>query len=154
MIEIRKTINADSRFSQNPDLTEKDLLEDSREHIRHVQKGCGFFADMLREAGRNHDRTKISGIKQFYLDFTKLKPGKDFMNGKWWKLHMTERHHLKDSVPNDVNLIDVIEMIVDRAMACKARSTGECEPVALSEEILLKAVDNTLRLLLSKIEVK
>ena len=44
-----------------------------------------------------------------------MNDGTDFINDEWYQLHIkAERHHLLSNCPDDVNLIDVLEMIVDK----------------------------------------
>ena len=64
----------------------------------------------------------------------------------------TERHHLLSYCPDDVNIIDVLEMIVDCTLAGLTRS-GTVRPVEINDEILKKAVDNTVQLIKNMIEV-
>lgn len=64
----------------------------------------------------------------------------------------TERHHLLSYCPDDVNIIDVLEMIVDCTLAGLTRS-GTIRPVELNDEILKKAVDNTVQLIKNMVEV-
>jgi hypothetical protein len=64
-----------------------------------------------------------------------------------------ERHHLDDRVPDDVNLLDVIEMVVDCVVAGMAR-TGEVYPIELSNDILQKALKNTKELLIKHTKVQ
>jgi hypothetical protein len=127
-----------------------NLLLSSIQHIGDVQLGMNFFAEKLIEAGRIHDHTKLSGIDEFYSDFKT-----SFKTIGWWNNHkQTERHHLSMSgvIPEDVNLIDVIEYIIDGAMAGMARS-GEYRKEEIPEGLLELAFNNTIKLLLSKIEV-
>jgi hypothetical protein len=64
------------------------------------------------------------------------------------------RHHLdaEGGVPEDVNLFDVMEMLVDRTVAGMARS-GDVFPLELPDELLQKATQNTMKLLIDAIEV-
>ena len=62
----------------------------------------------------------------------------------------TERHHLNEHCPDDVNLIDVIEMICDCVCAGMARS-GSVYPVTISSEILQKAVENTVNMCIESV---
>ena len=55
--------------------------------------------------------------------------------------------------PDDVNLIDVLEMIVDCICAGLARS-GEVRPIEINDDILHKAIDNTIELIKSVVEVE
>ena len=52
----------------------------------------------------------------------------------------------------DVNLLDVLEHIVDGVMAGLARS-GTYRPSEISPELLKRAFDNTVQLLLENVEV-
>ncbi len=78
----------------------------------------------------------------------------EFRKLNWWKIHQTkERHHLNDHCPDDVNLIDVMEMLCDCVCAGKAR-TGNVYPINISPDILEKAVANTQKLLEENISVE
>lgn len=65
-----------------------------------------------------------------------------------------ERHHLDtpDGERDDVNMLDVLEWIVDGVMAGKARS-GEYYFRPISDELLQKALTNTIKLLLDNVQV-
>ena len=65
---------------------------------------------------------------------------------------MTERHHLNDNVPEDVNLIDVLEMVIDCTVAGLARS-GEVYNITIPNDVLIKAIDNTKNLIIDATEV-
>lgn len=68
------------------------------------------------------------------------------MSGEWYQLHVnSERHHLLSRCPEDVNLLDVVEMIVDCVCAGKTRS-GEVRDLEISTDILEKALKNTVKL--------
>ena len=64
-----------------------------------------------------------------------------------------KRHHLLSRCPDDVDLLDVIEMIVDCVCAGKARS-GEVRPLEISDDILRLAVENTVKLVDNLTEVE
>lgn len=75
-----------------------------------------------------------------------MNDGVDFVSGEWYQLHInTERHHLLSRCPDDVNLLDVIEMIVDCVCAGKTRS-GKVRDLEISQEILNKALKNTVKM--------
>ena len=152
MIEIKKSINTDTRTAKD-NIVKKELKNDTILHIKDVKNGCKFIADQLIKSGENHDYTKLALIDKFYEDFSTRAKGDEFKKLGWWKQHMKERHHLNDSVPEDVNLIDVIEMIVDCCMAGMARS-GTVYDVKIDSGILQRAVENTKILLLKNIEIK
>ncbi len=150
MIRIKESKTADTRTCDVSKVTKEQLFSSSIQHIRDVQMGMNFFAMMLIDAGNIHDHTKLSGIDQFYSEFKT-----SFATTKWWENHkVEERHHLSENgvVPENVNLIDVIEYIVDGAMAGMARS-GEYRKENIPKGLLEKAFDNTINLLLSEIEV-
>ena len=115
-----------------------------------VTSGLGFFSTLLSLAAINHDSDKIDDIDMFFSDF---KTG--FATTGWWDNHRKiSRHHLNstDGIPEGVNLIDVLEMITDCVMAGMARS-GKVYAITLSQETLQKAFENTVKLLLSEVEV-
>lgn len=142
MIEVRKAVNADSR-SANIDLTQESLLTDTKNHIRDVGKGMDFIAEQIMNRATKHDHTKTENIYQFY-DAIK---SNHIKNTFWYQMHISsERHHLKSHVPDDVNLIDVIEHLVDCTMAGLTRS-GTIYDVDIPVEVLQKAVANTVELL-------
>ena len=71
---------------------------------------------------------------------------KHFTDMEWYKqIHIVEeRHHLLSNCPDDVNLIDVLEMVIDCVCAGMARS-GKVRPLEISDDILRKAVANTAK---------
>jgi hypothetical protein len=153
MIKIKESKTADSRTAEGKPGKDR-LLASSVQHIGDVQKGIAFFAQKLIEAGAVHDCTKIDGIDDFYDLYSQGLTGDAFKAGKWFKRHVTEeRHHLNDHIPEDVTLIDVLERIADISMAGMGRS-GRVYDDTLSGEILQKAYQNTVKLLVSNIEVE
>ena len=152
-IQIKKSKNADTRTCDWSKVTKDDLRKNSLQHIYDVMKGMLFFSKLIRDAGFKHDYTKIDQIDQFHKDFSH---GFDKDHQTWWKNHQEEeRHHLKDPdyVQNNVNLIDILEMITDGVMAGLARS-GEYRPEEISDDLLRKAFDNTIQLLLDNVELE
>ena len=148
MLTINKSPNADSRTS-NDDLTIETLGSSTEMHISDVQKGLTFFNNLLTNAALYHDFTKLAYLEEFY---DALKSG-DVKNSKWYKLHISrERHHLMSKVPEDVNLIDVIEQLTDCVMAGLARS-GDIYDINPSDELIQKAYKNTVELLKSNVKV-
>ena len=111
----------------------------------------GFFAAKLAEAASVHDYDKLSLIDWFFEDF-KTK----FHQDGWLKNHRKiHRHHLNylDGVPDDVNLIDIIEHVADCVMSGMARA-GDVYPVELNSDLLQQALLNTVELLKSQVKVK
>ena len=124
-------------------------------HRSDVRKVMVCIADMIKEAGKNHDWTKTGEYEiEFFRDFKAALEGKqEFIDGTWWPMHVTtERHHLLSYCPDDVNIIDVLEMIVDCTLAGLTRS-GTVRPVEIDSEILKKAVDNTVELIKNNVEL-
>ena len=150
MIKIKPSPTADTRTCDVSKVDKKTLLDSSQQHIADVGAGIAFFAGKLVEAASVHDYDKLSEIDWFFEDF-KTK----FEQTSWWENHRRiHRHHLNydDGVPEDVNLIDVLEHIVDCVMAGMARA-GEVYELKLSDELLQRAFRNTTELLKSNVEV-
>lgn len=152
MIRIKKSPTADNRTCDPAQVTKEILLESSKQHIADVQAAMGFIGVFLCEQAERHDLDKISDIDGFHRDFI---ANFDFKHLEWWKNHkILNRHHLldDDGIPEDVNLIDVLEMICDCVMAGMARS-GSVYGLNISTETLSKAFQNTVQLLKSNVEV-
>lgn len=150
MIKIRKSPTADSRSCDYTKVTKEQLLESSKQHIEDVQEALELFRIMLDEASDRHDIDKITDIDGFYGDFQT-----GFKTKEWYERHKKlNRHHLCDEVgcPDDVNLIDVLDMIADCVMAGKARS-GNVYPFKLPPDLLGRAFNNTVELLKANVEV-
>ena len=153
-IEIRKNPYGDSRTAPK----DTDFISFSKAtdwHRSDVRKVMVCIADMIKEAGKNHDWTKTGEYEiEFFRDFKAALDGKqDFIDGTWWPMHVTaERHHLLAHCPDDVNLVDVLEMIADCTLAGLTRS-GTVRPVEIDSEILKKAVDNTVELIKNNVEL-
>jgi hypothetical protein len=131
-------------------VTKEMLLESSRQHIGDVVKAMAFFSGKLVEAAGAHDYDKLTAIDWFFSDFRTK-----FVEHGWWDNHRKiHRHHLgqEDGVPEDVNLLDVLEYIADCVMAGKARS-GSVYPLVASAELLQRAFQNTVDLISSEVEV-
>lgn len=157
MIEIRKSSTADTRTCDKTKVTKETLLASSVQHIGDVGKGIAFFAGKLTEAASIHDYDKLSAIDWFHGDFTtKIVDDKgNAIPGGWLENHYRiHRHHLdKDGgVPEDVNLIDVLEHISDCVMAGMGRA-GDVWPINLTDELLQRAIANTAALLKSQVSV-
>ena len=151
MIEIRKSKTADSRTCDYSNVTKEDLAASSLQHIHDVELGIQFFIEKLEDAMIRHDFDKLSGISHFYNDFIT-----GFEKTGWWENHKKiNRHHLGTDgvVPDDVNLVDVLEMIVDCVMAGLGRS-GSVYPLEIDPEVLMRAFKNTAKLLEDNVVVK
>lgn len=143
-IVIRKSETADTRTCDFANVSKETLLASSKQHIDDVRKAHRFFVEMLAVASRDHDPDKITDIDGFHADFVT-----GFKQTGWWDRHRKlNRHHLNmaDGIPNDVNLIDVLDFIADCVMAGMARS-GSVYPLQLPPELLERAFQNTVELL-------
>ena len=151
MIIIKQSKTADTRACDFSKVTKEQLMLSSNQHIDDIQKGMEFFAWMLMQAAARHDYDKLSDIDGFHRDFLT-----GFKQTEWWDNHRkVNRHHLlqEDGVPEDVNLIDVFDMIVDCVMAGMGRS-GSVYPLEIKPEVLMNAFNNTVELLKSNIKVE
>ena len=151
MITIRKSETADTRTCDYANVTKEKLLASSRGHINDVYRGLDFFRQKLREAAINHDTDKITNIDGFHSDFLT-----GFKETTWWDNHRKlNRHHLtqEDGIPADVNLIDVLDFITDCVMAGMARS-GSVYPLSLPTELLERAFQNTVELLINNVKLE
>ena len=155
MIKIQETKHCDTRALKDGEkLTEEAVKHDTELHIEAVEKCGDFFCDKIKEQFKKHDHTKLGEyLPAFTEALSSGFKGKEFKEQDWWEIHLTERHHLNDKVPEDVNLVDVLEMICDCVSAGMAR-TGEVYDITLSEKTLKKAFENTVTLLKKNVEVE
>ena len=119
-IKISKSPTADTRTCDVSKVQKEELLKSSRQHIADVAKAMAFFSSKLFAAAAEHDYDKLTEIDWFYEDFKTC-----FEQTGWWDNHRKiHRHHLghEDGVPQNVNLIDLLEYISDCVMAGMARS--------------------------------
>ena len=149
-IIISKSPTADTRTCDVTKVERQQLLDSSRQHIADVAKAMSFFSAKLFVAAAEHDYDKLTDIDWFYEDF-KTK----FEKTGWWDNHRKiHRHHLgqADGVPEDVNLLDMLEYVADCVMAGMARS-GDVYALEASNELLRRAFENTVALLKSQVTV-
>lgn len=154
MTTIQKNRNGDTRTASKY-VTYEAFQKANDMHRADVSSVMYELSQMIDKAGKFHDCTKKSQERMFWRDFRDtLDNGSDFVNGEWYQLHvMAERHHLLSHCPDDVNLLDVLEMIVDCVCAGKARS-GEVRELEISTDILEKALKNTVNLVDSMTEIE
>lgn len=149
MIKIKKSHTADTRTCDFANTTKETLLASSLQHIGDVVAAMGFFTQRLVKAAGEHDYDKLTTIDWFHSDFIT-----GFKQTGWWDNHRKiHRHHLAqpDGIPEDVNLIDVLEYIADCVMAGMARS-GSVYEIKLPDEVIQRAFQNTVELLKSQVE--
>jgi hypothetical protein len=152
MIKIYKNSNGDTRTAKK-DVSFKEFQEANDMHRQDVKNVMNELAFNLMLNGVTHDFTKKTREELFYNNFlSTMNEGSDFINDEWYQLHISkERHHLLSKYPEDVNLLDVLEMITDCVCAGMARS-GDVRDVEINEEILNKALKNTVTLIKNMIE--
>lgn len=155
-VKIKRNINGDTRVAKRmPTISE--FNDSNVSHKRDVKNIIDRFCEILQYSSMCHDWTKVEEPYRslFYRDMSSvIEHGADFFDGEWSKLHYyeLERHHLNRHCPEDVDLFDVIEMICDCVAAGMARS-GEVYDLDISDEILTKAVKNTVEILKAQIQV-
>lgn len=149
MVIIYKNSNGDTRTAEK-NVSFKDFQRANDMHKQDVKNVMNELALNMMNIGLQHDYTKKTDEKLFYDNFlSTMNKGTDFVNDEWYQLHIkSERHHLLSNCPDDVNLLDVLEMITDCVCAGMARN-GEVGPIEISEEVLRKALDNTVTLIKS-----
>lgn len=150
-IKIRPSPTADTRTCDYASVSKETLYDSSCVHIEDVQNALGFFRDCLDHALLRHDYDKLTDIDGFHADFVT-----GFKQTGWWDRHRKlNRHHLNaaDGVPEDVNLIDVLDHIADCVMAGMARS-GSVYELKLPPEVLERAFQNTVSLLKRQVVVE
>lgn len=150
MINIPQSSTADTRTCDFANVSKETLLASSQQHISDVRQALSFFGDLIREAARRHDYDKLSDIDGFHADFVT-----GFTQDGWWTRHrQLNRHHLlgADGVPEDVNLVDVLDLIADCVMAGMARA-GSVYPLAIDPAVLQRAFENTVEMLKREVVV-
>jgi hypothetical protein len=154
MVTIYKNPNGDTRTAPK-NVSFEEFQEANDMHREDVNQVMYELSQMIDKRGENHDCTKKSQERMFYKNFlSTMNEGTDFVNDEWYQLHIkAERHHLLSHCPDDVNLIDVLEMVSDCVCAGMARS-GEIRDLEIDSDILNRAVQNTAKMIKDMIEVK
>ena len=153
MIKIHKSPSADTRSADHI-ISRDELLMSTEMHIDDVRKAMKFIRHQIFKAALRHDFTKLSRFTEFYEQFHEAQITGHWGVGWFDQIHIVdERHHLKDNCPEDVDLVDVLEMLCDCVMAGLAR-TGHYREEEPDAEILVKAYKNTVKMLLDNTEVK
>lgn len=152
-IIIEKNPNGDTRTAPK-NISFKQFQEANDMHRADVNAVMKYLARLVHKAGLKHDYTKKSDEDLFYENFlSTMNNGTNFVEDEWYQLHVNEeRHHLLSRCPEDVNLIDVVEMIADCTCAGLARS-GEVRDLEISTDILERAVKNTVKLIIDQIDL-
>lgn len=152
-ITIEKTQGADTRSAKEV-VTKETLLSESHLHKSHVRKMMAVLAQELITRGENHDHTKTEAIDLFHDNFVKaFNKEMEFKQHAWWKLHLTEKHHINDYMHADTDLLDLLEMLVDCVCAGMAR-TGNIFPIEMDNDRFQQMLKNTVDKIKNCIEVK
>ena len=154
-MKVKMSPNADSRTATEK-VSLNVLLLNSQQHIEDVKRAMSWMAEFIKNQSEHHDWTKIRYIEEFHHDVKQSQDGfqGNFKREHWYKdLHLQERHHLNDRIPDDINLFDVLERVADCVMAGMARS-GSVYQETISPEMLVKAYYNTVELLKKQVEVE
>ena len=153
MTTIYRNPNGDTRTAPK-DVTFEQFQEANLQHINNVRDVMDEITYLINIAGSRHDVTKKLHERQFYDEFKHSIDNKtDFTKSKWYKMHVAaERHHLLDNCPEDVNLIDVLEMIVD-CVCAGLEKNGKVRDLEINDEILKRAFNNTCALIESMVKI-
>jgi len=147
VIIIVKSPTADSRTCDAASVSIEKLIDSTISHKFDVANAMQKFSSMIQRAASTHDNHKLETMDCFYKAFI----GK-FTDETWWNEHKKERHHLPADL-DDMNLIDILEHISDCVAAGMAR-TGKVSPLEISNEMLQKAFQNTVDLLVKDCQVE
>jgi len=150
-IRIKKSATADTRSCDFANVSLDTLLEASEQHIDDVGLAMNEFSEYLDDASSIHDDDKIEALDHFHSDFIG-----GFKETGWWDRHRKiHRHHLAqgDGIPDDVNLMDILEYIADCVVAGKAR-TGNVYELNIDDTTLRNAFNNTVDKLKAAIVVE
>lgn len=153
-VYIKKNPNGDTRTAKK-DVSFDEFHEANTSHRKDVLQVMLVLAEKLINKGHMHDWSKMSYEEEFYNNFIDtINNGTDFVSNTWYQKHIVEeKHHPFSYCHEDINLLDIIETIVDCVCAGKARS-GEIRSLEFDDEILKKAVDNTVKLIDNIVEVE
>lgn len=155
-IIIKRNTDGDTRVATEVPTIQK-FNKSNEFHRSDVNRMMSEMARDIDSRGEGHDWTKTGEPYRslFYRELCEAIEGKIIFetDSEWYKQHCElERHHLNKRCPNDVNLIDVIEMICDCVCAGMARS-GSVYPIKISSDILQRAVENTVDMCMDAVEV-
>lgn len=125
----------------------KSTPERRLRHIANVKRGCNFIAHLLMKQSKAHDWDKVK---------TGSVKGENYENDH----KSIHRHHLDTHAPEDMNLVDVIEMICDGVDASRHHMPGVSDTERLediwsnylSKVDFNRAVKNTVKLVQDNVE--
>jgi hypothetical protein len=132
----------------DPDVTTAEIIKDTKSHIGDVIAVGKFLTDIFTKQVKAHDTTKLEHPEMYAHDLAKHFQGTDLLG--FWEIHRQERHH---DTPEDVNLLDILEKIIDGCVAGTARK-GDVYPIEIPVDVLLAAVANTQKLIVKNLQRK
>lgn len=154
-VEIRRNTHGDTRVAKYIPTIDQ-FGRSNYLHAKDVERLMCAVSQQIKHTSEHHDWTKRSEPykSMFYQDMIEtMKEHIVFDQGEWAKMHYEiERHHLDKFVPDDVTLVDVIEMLCDCVAAGLARK-GMVDEVTIPAEVLEKAVKNTVEWLKAECKV-
>jgi len=152
---IKKNPYGDTRTAPS-DYDFEKFQEANHRHRHDVYMLMHELGVDIMNSGERHDITKVTREREFWRDFSNKmeNPDLEFTDMPWYKMHVAaERHHLSNNVPEDVDLIDVMEMICDVVAASLARS-GKEPIISFDTDLLNRAAENTALKVIASCEVE
>lgn len=123
--------------------TPKEAEAPVRQYKDDVIEGMRWMCRNAMRGAHIHDMSRLRDIGGYFNALQEAKAnGVDVHDTEWYADHyLKERSHLDRRVPDDVNLIDVLECIAAAVME------GGSAPAEVSAETLAKAYANTFAML-------
>ncbi len=116
-------------------------------HQDNIKKVMRMISEHILDVGDVHDWTKLDYFDEFYNDCFERRYNPVFSNREWYNIHCKfERHHLNSKIPDDVDLFDVLESIVDCIVTAKSQNI-KVNPffLLLRDDVLQEAYWNTIK---------
>lgn len=127
-------------------------------HKANIKRTFKLILNELKYRAKVHDHSKVESLPLQY-EVTKRYIGRSeqyhsIKDNEAFAYHVkNERHHLQSFVPDDVNLFDVIELIVD-CITCSVERQKDFRAIDITDKTLMLAFNNTCKQLLELLENK
>jgi hypothetical protein len=116
-----------------------DSREKTQEHIDEVRKQIDIICDILKERGKNHDKSKLEDFEKPYFDENTENLAKEVYGSEEYKKSLEKlkpalEHHYKvnshhpehyENGIDGMNIYDIIEMWADWNAAVKRNKDGD-----------------------------
>ena len=116
-----------------------DSREKTQEHIDEVRKQIDIICDILKERGKNHDKSKLEDFEKPYFDENTENLAKEAYGSEEYKKSLEKlkpalEHHYKvnshhpehyENGIDGMNIYDIIEMWADWNAAVKRNKDGD-----------------------------